>query len=145
MAKDFFLTALPPFLSPEELKQTCIGGGGGCDNFFDKKKRPLIEAETEVRLVRMHGQRLIYEAEDSAYIVHRMNNSRRNADNTVELTVDFPTELENGFTTLCDSYPKWKTVQSLGCSSLKKNIELATLLFNNCMLLLRQNKIFLIL
>uniref|UniRef100_A0A1I8C2U1 Bifunctional lysine-specific demethylase and histidyl-hydroxylase n=1 Tax=Meloidogyne hapla TaxID=6305 RepID=A0A1I8C2U1_MELHA len=57
MAKDFFLTALPPFLSPEELKQTCIGGGGGCDNFFDKKKRPLIEAETEVRLVRMHGQR----------------------------------------------------------------------------------------
>lgn len=140
MAKDFLRTALPPFLSPEELKQTCIGGGGGCDNFFDKEKRPIMEAETEVRLVRMHGQRLIYEDEDSAYIVHRMNNSRRFANNTEELAVDFPTELEDGFTTLCDSYPKWKTVQSLGCASLDKNIELATLLFNNCMLLLRQKE-----
>ena len=37
-----------------------MGGGGGCDNFLDKEKRPLIGPETEVRLVRMHGQRLIF-------------------------------------------------------------------------------------
>jgi len=57
IAKDFFRTALPPLLSPQEFKQTCMGGGGGCDNFLDKEKRPLIGPETEVRLVRMHGQR----------------------------------------------------------------------------------------
>nr|CAD2202537.1 unnamed protein product [Meloidogyne enterolobii] len=58
MAKDFMKTALPPFLSHEELKQTCIGGGG-CDNFLEKEKHPLIGPETEVRFARMHGQRQI--------------------------------------------------------------------------------------
>jgi len=60
IAKDFFRTALPPLLSPQEFKQTCMGGGGVCDNFLDKEKRTLIGPETEVRLVRMHGQRLIF-------------------------------------------------------------------------------------
>nr|CAD2199742.1 unnamed protein product [Meloidogyne enterolobii] len=132
-------TALPPLLSPEELKQTCIGGGG-CDNFLEKEKHPLIGPETEVRFARMHGQRLIYEDEGTTCIVHRMNNSRRYDENKEELTFDFSTELEKGYITLCNSYPKWKTVQSLGCASLEKNIELATLLFNNCVLMLRQKE-----
>nr|CAD2196721.1 unnamed protein product [Meloidogyne enterolobii] len=140
IAKDFFRTALPPLLSPQEFKQTCMGGGGGCDNFLDKEKRPLIGPETEVRLVRMHGQRLLYEDEESAYLVNRMNNSRRYDENDNELSIDFDLKYEDGYVTLCNSYPKWKTVQSLGCDSLEKNIELATLLFNNCMLMLRQKE-----
>ncbi|CAK5025472.1 unnamed protein product [Meloidogyne enterolobii] len=140
IAKDFFRTALPPLLSPQEFKQTCMGGAGGCDNFLDKEKRPLIGPETEVRLVRMHGQRLIYEDEESAYLVNRMNNSRRYDENDNELSIDFDLKYEDGYVTLCNSYPKWKTVSSLGCDSLEKNIVLATLLFNNCMLMLRQKE-----
>uniref|UniRef100_A0A914KTD9 Bifunctional lysine-specific demethylase and histidyl-hydroxylase n=1 Tax=Meloidogyne incognita TaxID=6306 RepID=A0A914KTD9_MELIC len=139
MAKDFMKTALPPFLSPEELKQTCIGGCG-CDNFLEKEKHPFIGPETEVRFARMHGHRLIYEDEGTACIVHRMNNSRRYDENKEEQTFDFSKELEKGYITLCNSYPKWKTVQSLGCASVEKNIELATLLFNNCVLMLRQKE-----
>ncbi|CAK5076569.1 unnamed protein product [Meloidogyne enterolobii] len=86
------------------------------------------------------NNKLIYEDEGTACIVHRMNNSRRYDENKEELTFDFSTELEKGYITLCNSYPKWKTVQSLGCASLEKNIELATLLFNNCVLMLRQKE-----
>ncbi|CAK5059776.1 unnamed protein product [Meloidogyne enterolobii] len=92
IAKNFMQTALPPLLSPEELKQTCIGGGG-CDNFLEKEKHPLIGPETEVRFARMHGQRLIYEDEGTTCIVHRMNNSRRYDENKEELTFDFSTEV----------------------------------------------------
>ncbi|KAL3083165.1 hypothetical protein niasHS_010967 [Heterodera schachtii] len=133
MAREFFRFALPPLLTPVEETKICFGGA--IDSSLD------IGKKTEVRLVRKHTQRLLFENAEKAFIVHRMANSR-SCEEYPEKTIDFPIEFEDGFVTLVDSYPNWLEVGELGLESQEANVELAKLLFTNGILLVQREKSF---
>lgn len=86
MANEFMRQALPPLLSPEESE--LIYGSLGMDPLKQKEFTP----RTEVRLVRKHAQRLFFESEESAFIGHRMANSRI-YEGRPEAQIDFPLEV----------------------------------------------------
>ncbi|PAV77681.1 hypothetical protein WR25_23519 isoform E [Diploscapter pachys] len=72
MAREFFKTALPPRLTPAERERSALGAK---TNLLNKK--PLEwSMKNKVRIIRRHTQRLIYENEDTAFIIHRLSNSR---------------------------------------------------------------------
>uniref|UniRef100_A0A914HIU9 Bifunctional lysine-specific demethylase and histidyl-hydroxylase n=1 Tax=Globodera rostochiensis TaxID=31243 RepID=A0A914HIU9_GLORO len=129
MAREFFRCALPPLLTLEEKAKICCGAEIG--DSMD------IGLETEVRLVRKHTQRLLFESAEKAFIVHRMDNSR-SYEGSSENIVDFPTEFEDGFVVLIDSYPEWVKVRELGLKPRGANIELAKLLFGSGLLMLQR-------
>ncbi|KAI1720601.1 cupin superfamily protein domain-containing protein [Ditylenchus destructor] len=131
-AQEFMRTALPPLLTPLERDHSCQG---------QHNLELLAQNETtitHVRLIRKHALRLVYASEDNAFIVHRMENSRV-YEGRPEVTLEFPLELEQGYNELMNAYPTWISTQELG---LEKNeaVALVKLLFNNCLLLVKEVK-----
>lgn len=104
MAKEFYKSALPPLLTVEERALSCIGANGV--DLFGGSMQMEFGPNTEVRLIRKHTQRLLFEDEDRAFIVHRMNNSRR-FEERPESLFDFPIEFEDGYNILEEAYPEW--------------------------------------
>ncbi|KAI1719545.1 cupin superfamily protein [Ditylenchus destructor] len=131
-AQEFMRTALPPLLTPFERDHSCLG---------QQNLELLTQNETtitHVRLIRKHALRLVYASEDSAFIVHRMENSRVYAGRP-EVTLEFPLELEQGYIELMNAYPTWIATQELGLAK-KEAVDLVKLLFNNCLLLVKEVK-----
>ncbi|CAI4223980.1 unnamed protein product [Auanema sp. JU1783] len=107
MAKEFYKTALPPCLTPEEKKYSAVGVS---TNLFGA---PLeFTLNVQVRFMRRHGQRLLFESEDSYYIVTRMQNSRL-YEGRPEVTIDIPAKFADAFNFLTNSYPEWARISEL--------------------------------
>ncbi|VDK85470.1 unnamed protein product [Litomosoides sigmodontis] len=137
MAREFMRTALPPFLTEEEKNMTalCVAGStlyGNNEYIFTK--------DTPIKLLRRHGQRLIYESEERCFIVHRMANSRV-YEGRPEALFDLDVELTEGFANLLDAYPQWCLVTDLKCNTAADNIRLAELLYNNGLIMAKFPKI----
>ncbi|EFO28064.1 hypothetical protein LOAG_00418 [Loa loa] len=137
MAREFMKTALPPVLTKEEKDMTvlCIADGslyGDNQHIFTK--------DTPIKLLRRHGQRLIYESEERCFIVHRMANSRV-YEERAETLFDLDVELTEGFANLLNVYPQWCLVSDLKCNTVADNIRLAELLYSNGLLMAKFPKI----
>uniref|UniRef100_A0A7E4W588 Bifunctional lysine-specific demethylase and histidyl-hydroxylase NO66 n=1 Tax=Panagrellus redivivus TaxID=6233 RepID=A0A7E4W588_PANRE len=136
LALEFYRQALPPMLSPEEAEAS-IHGSAGLKMFEDS---PLtISRMKEIRFIRMHAQRLLYQTEDDPFIVHRMSNSRVLSENTEPQTIKIETKMVDGVLTLFKEYPGWIKVKDLGCGK-HVNIELANLLFQAGLIMVREAK-----
>ncbi|CAJ0579289.1 unnamed protein product, partial [Mesorhabditis spiculigera] len=107
MAREFMRTALPPMLTEEERRLSAVGAV----DFLGGRKLKLNE-KTRVRFIRRHAQRLIFESETSAFVVHRMSNSLEYGGRP-EQQFAFDLELEEGFIQLQSAYPGWTTLGEL--------------------------------
>lgn len=108
MAKIFMRTALPPRLTEEEKLLSAVGHNEDILSGQDIEFRP----STKVKLIRRHGQRLLFESEDSCYIAHRMANSRL-YEGLPEQTFELPIQYVSGFNALSDSYPEWMSLSEM--------------------------------
>ncbi|CAI2303209.1 unnamed protein product [Caenorhabditis sp. 36 PRJEB53466] len=115
MAKEFMKQALPPLLTEKEKKHSVLGSSINLlgDDLV------VFTARTEVRLIRKHTQRLLMESEDSCFISHRMNNSRL-FEGRPEQIVEFPASGIDVFRVLSNSYPEWRTLDSIFSSQETK-------------------------
>uniref|UniRef100_A0A914CY78 Bifunctional lysine-specific demethylase and histidyl-hydroxylase n=1 Tax=Acrobeloides nanus TaxID=290746 RepID=A0A914CY78_9BILA len=133
MALEFMKTTLPPMLTPEE-QALSVFGKQGIDLLNDKPVK--ITLNSQIRLIRKHAQRLIFETEDSYFLAHRMANSRV-YEGRPEQTIPIPAESITGYISLMDAYPEWIKVKDLDCNSKKENIAFAGLLYSNGLILLK--------
>uniref|UniRef100_F1L3U9 Bifunctional lysine-specific demethylase and histidyl-hydroxylase n=1 Tax=Ascaris suum TaxID=6253 RepID=F1L3U9_ASCSU len=131
MAREYLKTALPPLLTGEERQLSAIGGVG-----FDIlcKKQKKFTVNTQIKFIRRHAQRLIFETEEHCFVVHRMANSRI-YEGRPEVTFDLDIELSDGFASLLEAYPEWCTVSKLKCNSDHDRIKLAKILYGNGLIL----------
>uniref|UniRef100_A0AAF5RVS9 Bifunctional lysine-specific demethylase and histidyl-hydroxylase n=1 Tax=Wuchereria bancrofti TaxID=6293 RepID=A0AAF5RVS9_WUCBA len=131
MAREFMKTALPPVLTKEEKDMTalCVAGSS-----LYSDKQHIFTKNTPIKLLRRHGQRLIYESEERCFIVHRMANSRV-YEGRPEVLFDLDVELTEGFANLVNVYPHWCSVSDLKCNNAADNIRLAELLYSNGLLM----------
>ncbi|VDN83547.1 unnamed protein product [Brugia pahangi] len=131
MAREFMRTALPPVLTKEEKDMTalCVAGS----SLYGDKEH-IFTKNTPIKLLRRHGQRLIYESEERCFIVHRMANSRV-YEGRPEVLFDLDVELAEGFANLVNAYPRWCLVSDLKCNDAADNIRLAELLYSNGLLM----------
>uniref|UniRef100_A0A0R3RQS8 Bifunctional lysine-specific demethylase and histidyl-hydroxylase n=1 Tax=Elaeophora elaphi TaxID=1147741 RepID=A0A0R3RQS8_9BILA len=137
MVREFMKTALPPVLTKEEKDMTafCIAGS----SLYDHSQH-IFTKDTPIKLLRRHGQRLIYESEERCFIVHRMANSRV-YEGRPEVLFDLDVELAEGFANLLDAYPHWCLVSDLKCNTAADSIRLAELLYTNGLLMAKFPKI----
>uniref|UniRef100_A0A915Q011 Bifunctional lysine-specific demethylase and histidyl-hydroxylase n=1 Tax=Setaria digitata TaxID=48799 RepID=A0A915Q011_9BILA len=131
MAREFMKTALPPVLTQEEKDMTASSIAGS-SIYLDKEH--IFTKDTPIKLLRRHGQRLIYESEERCFIVHRIANSRV-YEGRPEVLFDVDIKLTGGFANLIDIYPHWCLVSDLKCSTMADNIRLARLLYSNGLLM----------
>ncbi|GMT09449.1 hypothetical protein PFISCL1PPCAC_746, partial [Pristionchus fissidentatus] len=133
MAREFMRTALPPLLSNEE-KQLSVWGNDGAD-LFKEKGASRITATSEIRFIKRHGQRLLFESADAPFVVHRMANARV-YEGAEERTFTLTVEEEPAFGDLLSAYPEWTTVSEL---KMKKKAKIAflTKLFNHGLIMVR--------
>ncbi|VDK80195.1 unnamed protein product [Cylicostephanus goldi] len=108
MAREFMRTALPPRLTDEEKALSAVGARTDILSGDVMEFRP----STRVKLIRRHAQRLIFESEDSCYVVHRMANSRI-YEGLPEQNFELPVEYVSGYNALCDSYPEWMSLSEM--------------------------------
>ncbi|KIH58791.1 cupin family protein [Ancylostoma duodenale] len=108
MAREFMRTALPPLLTENEKALSAVGSNADILHGKPLEFRP----STKVKLIRRHAQRLIFESDDSCYIVHRMANSRL-YEGRPEQNFEIPLEFVSGFNALCDSYPEWMSLSEM--------------------------------
>ncbi|KAM3718117.1 Bifunctional lysine-specific demethylase and histidyl-hydroxylase NO66 [Dirofilaria immitis] len=131
MAREFMRTALPPMLTNEEKDMTALRVVGS--SLFDDKQH-IFTKNIPIKLLRRHGQRLIYESEEHCFIVHRMANSRV-YEGRPEVLFDLDVKLAGGFANLMDIYPRWCLVSDLKCDTVDDSIRLAELLYSNGLLM----------
>ncbi|CAG9535774.1 unnamed protein product [Cercopithifilaria johnstoni] len=131
MAREFMKTALPPVLTEEEKDMTalCVAGS----SLYDDNEH-VFTKDVPIKLLRRHGQRLIYESEECCFIIHRMANSRV-YEGRPEVLFDLDVELAEGFANLLDVYPHWCLVSDLKCNTVTDSIRLAKLLYSNGLLM----------
>ncbi|VDK54410.1 unnamed protein product [Gongylonema pulchrum] len=131
MVREFMKTALPPMLTEDEKVLTAL-----CDDGLSlfSNKRNIFTMDTPIKLLRRHGQRLIFESEERCFIVHRMANSRIYEERS-EVTFDLDIKFEAGFANLLNAYPKWISVSDLKCADAEDNVVLANLLYRNGLLM----------
>lgn len=120
------------FLSDEKLYS--IHGEDG-----DVPKAVHFKESTEVRLIRKHAQRLLFQSEKEPFLVHRMQNSMV-YEGRPETVLDLKPNWTTLFETLLKSYPDWISIKELG-SHKKVTIELCQFLYNNGLLLVNNNVI----
>ncbi|EPB68707.1 cupin family protein [Ancylostoma ceylanicum] len=110
MAREFMRTALPPLLTENEKALSAVGSNADILHGKPLEFRP----STKVKLIRRHAQRLIFESDESCYIVHRMANSRL-YEGRPEQNFEIPLEVRfvSGFNALCDSYPEWMSLSEM--------------------------------
>ncbi|VDO28304.1 unnamed protein product [Onchocerca flexuosa] len=137
MAREFMKTALPPLLTKEEKDMTVSRIVGS--SLYDDKQH-IFTKDTAIKLLRRHGQRLIYESEERCFIVHRMANSRV-YEGRPEVLFDMDVKLAEGFANLMDAYPQWCLVSDLKCDTVVDSIRLAELLYSNGLLMAKFPKI----
>ncbi|KAL3984786.1 Cupin family protein [Acanthocheilonema viteae] len=137
MAREFMKTALPPVLTKEEKDMTalCVAGSS-----LYSDNEHIFTKDTPIKLLRRHGQRLIYESEEHCFIVHRMANSRV-YEGRPEVLFDLDVKLSEGFANLLDTYPHWCLVSDLKCNTVADSIRLAELLYSNGLLMAKFPKI----
>ncbi|CAP31037.1 Protein CBR-JMJC-1 [Caenorhabditis briggsae] len=117
MTKEFMKQALPPILTDKEKKRSVIGLSTNLlgDDLID------FCANTKVKFIRKHTQRLLMESEDSCFISHRMNNSRL-FEGRPETLVDFPSTGIDTYRVLWNAYPEWRTLDEIfSCRETKSN------------------------
>uniref|UniRef100_A0A8R1TVM9 Bifunctional lysine-specific demethylase and histidyl-hydroxylase n=1 Tax=Onchocerca volvulus TaxID=6282 RepID=A0A8R1TVM9_ONCVO len=137
MAREFMKTALPPMLTKEEKDMTVLRVTGS--SLYDDKQH-IFTKDTAIKLLRRHGQRLIYESEERCFIVHRMANSRVH-EGRPEVLFDIDVKLAEGFANLMDAYPHWCLVSDVKCDTIVDSIRLAELLYSNGLLMAKFSKI----
>ncbi|CAJ0961064.1 unnamed protein product, partial [Mesorhabditis belari] len=141
MAREFMKTALPPMLTPDERRLSAFG-----DVDILKGKRVIFSDQSEVRLIRRHAQRMIFESPESCFIVHRMTNSLDYEERPEQLFA-FPFKLIDDFCQLQSAYPEWTKLGEIrtskenkkGNKTVNKNVlELARLLYDNGLLMVKE-------
>ena len=85
----------------------------------------------------MHGQRLLYESEDSPFIAHRMHNSRVMTNNKTVKTIPITVKMVEGLKVLFAEYPYWTKIKNLRCGRVA-NMKLAQLLYENGLIMTRE-------
>jgi hypothetical protein len=135
---EFFKTALPPMLSPEERKQSIHGSENL--SMFDETSEVKVTRMKEIRFIRQHAQRLVFEDVDNAFLVHRMSNSRILSENKEQKIVNIDSKMIEGVLTLYREYPQWIKVKDLGCGK-QVNVLLAETLYNNGLIMMREKPI----
>jgi hypothetical protein len=137
MAQEFFKTALPPMLTPEERKLSIHGGENL--GMFDENEVKVTRMK-EIRFIRHHAQRLVFENEETPFIIHRMSNSRILSENIEQKTVAVELKMVDGIITLFRDYPQWIKVKDLGCGK-QVNVALAEILYNNGLIMIRDKPV----
>lgn len=137
MAQEFFKTALPPLLTPVERKLS-IHGGDDIEMFSETEVK--VSRMKEIRFIRQHAQRLVFENEETPFLIHRMSNSRILSENTEQKTVAVELKMVDGISTLFREYPQWIKVKDLGCGK-QVNVQLAEILYNNGLIMMRDKPI----
>ena len=134
MASEFMKLALPPMLTDNERKMSIYGRN---ENMFSGDSDENFTKNTEIRFIRMHGQRLLYESEVSPFIAHRMHNSRVMANNKAVKTIPISPKMVEGLKVLFAEYPYWTKVKNLQCGRAT-NMKLAQLLYENGLVMTRE-------
>ncbi|KAI6186315.1 Bifunctional lysine-specific demethylase and histidyl-hydroxylase [Aphelenchoides besseyi] len=129
LAKGFMRKALPPLLTDYEKAHSIHGLDG------QEPVIPVFKRKTQVRLIRKHTQRLLFESESKAYLIHRMQNSMVYEGNP-EIIVDIPEEFIVIVETLGFHYPEWDEIEELG-SDLSVNKAAVQFLYEKGLLLVR--------
>lgn len=129
LSAEFMKIALPPMLTENE-RSLSIHGGDSLTMFGDEEDE--MTKKTEIRFIRMHNQRLLYENEKSPYIAHRVSNSRVMAENKELNIIPIKLNMVNSLKELFSNYPGWTKVKSL-----KKGVSLARLLYDNGLIMSR--------
>ncbi|KAI6205402.1 hypothetical protein M3Y94_00788100 [Aphelenchoides besseyi] len=129
LAKGFMRKALPPLLTDYE-KAHSIHGLDGQEPII-----PVFKRKTQVRLIRKHTQRLLFESESKAYLIHRMQNSMVYEGNP-EVIVDIPEEFIMIIEILGLHYPEWDEIEELG-TDLSVNKAAVQFLYEKGLLLVR--------
>ena len=134
MASEFMKLALPPMLTDNERKMSIYGRN---ENMFGGEADENFTNNTEIRFIRMHGQRLLYESEDSPFIAHRMHNSRVMTNNKTVKTIPITVKMVEGLKVLFAEYPYWTKIKNLRCGRVA-NMKLAQLLYENGLIMTRE-------
>ncbi|GMR57866.1 hypothetical protein PMAYCL1PPCAC_28061, partial [Pristionchus mayeri] len=133
MAREFMRTALPPVLTHEEKQLSALGNEDA--DLFEEKGASRITSTSEVRFIRRHGQRLLFETAETPFVVHRMANSRV-YEGSAERQFTLTPQEEPAFAELLSAYPEWTSVSELKMKK-KAKIEFLTKLFNNGLIMAR--------
>jgi len=129
IGRDFMKKALPPLLSDHEKMHSIHGLNGQLPDDV------LFSEDTQIRFIRKHTQRLLFESEDEAFLIHRMENSMVH-EGRAEVTVSVPKEFIGAIETLLKAYPEWESVGKIG-DELEINVEVAQFLYNTGLLMAR--------
>lgn len=137
MAFEFYKIALPPMLSPYERKHS-IHGAQDLSMFNEPEIK--VKPMKEIRFIRYHAQRLMYEDEEAPFIIHRMSNNRILSENKEPAVINIDPKMIDGITALFREYPQWIKIKDLGCGK-KINLELAETLYNNGLIMMRDKPV----
>ncbi|CAD5223404.1 unnamed protein product [Bursaphelenchus okinawaensis] len=132
VVKQSLRRSLPPLLTHYEREHSIYGVSGQIPKVVE------FGAQTEVRIIRKHTQRLMFQDEDVAFLVHRMHNSMV-YEGRPETVVDVPEGFAPLIEILLNNYPEWSTVKELG-SDLKINKAVCKFLYLEGLLLVNNGK-----
>ncbi|KAI6190333.1 Bifunctional lysine-specific demethylase and histidyl-hydroxylase [Aphelenchoides bicaudatus] len=130
LGRDFMRKALPPLLTDYEKKHSIHGVTDQIPVL------PTFTADTQIRFIRKHTQRLLFESESKAFLVHRVENSLI-YEGRPEVIVDVPSKLISSVECLLKVYPNWESIEKLG-KKLKTGIEVAQFLYSCGLLMVRE-------
>ena len=91
---------------------------------------PTLASNTAIKFIRKHGQRLIYDPEENARLEHRMHNSRVFEERQCP-PLEIASQHVDKVEMLINCYPHYVSIGNLPGESFDEKLELATLLFQN--------------
>ncbi|UYV72646.1 C14orf169 [Cordylochernes scorpioides] len=135
LAKEFIHDSLPPVLTANEKANSIYGNGekwvdeGRIENIIE------LEPDTLIRLLRLCVVRLVME-NDSVRLYHSLDNSR--IFHEVELQyIEIGAELAPAVEYLIHVYPHYTTIEKLPLLTLEQKLEVASLLYDKGLLLIK--------
>ncbi|CAD5232360.1 unnamed protein product [Bursaphelenchus xylophilus] len=125
--------SLPPLLTPYEKQLSVFGSSGTIPKLTE------LNNNTEVRIIRKHTQRLLFQSDNEPFLVHRIHNSMV-YEGRPETVIDVQPAWVPLIEVLLKSYPEWTAIKELG-SDVEESKELCKFLFLEGILLVNNSVI----